>query len=157
MRCAALTVARVVILAVAMAGVPRIAAAADAIEPGLWRINTRTATGLALGPPMASTKCLTADQARDVAVTFSPVVGTINSECAPIERTFVDGKLKWHLVCKGQLDMDMSGEFNFDSATHYTATLHSKADMAGNTVVNSQNLIEATRVSDCPQGEPPTQ
>ncbi len=151
-----ITTVRIVVILIAMQlGVPRVVAAADAIEPGLWRITTRTATGLALGPPQISSKCLTAEQARDVVATFSPVVGTVNSECAPIERSFVDGKLKWHLVCKGQLDMDMSGEFNFDSQQHYTATLHSKAEMAGSTVVNSQSLIEALRVSECQQGTPP--
>jgi hypothetical protein len=154
-RCATAIVVRIVFILIMSLGAMRTAAAVDAIEPGLWQISTRTATGLALGPPQPSSKCLTPEQARDVVATFSPVVGTVNSECAPIERSFTDGKLKWHLVCKGQLDMDMSGEFNFDSSTHYTATLHSKAEMAGKTVVNTQSLIEAARVSDCPQGDPP--
>ena len=75
--------------------------------------------------------------------TFSPVAGTINSECAPLERSFEGGKLTWKLVCKGQLDMELTGEFNFDSPRHYTATIHNRAEMAGQPVANSQSVLEA--------------
>ncbi len=124
-------------------------ASADGIDPGLWQIITRVATGIALGPPQQSQKCLTPAQTNDLATTFSPVAGTINSECAPIERSFEGGKLTWKLVCKGQLDMELSGEFNFDSPRHYTATIHNKAEMAGQQVANSQSVLEARWVSEC--------
>jgi hypothetical protein len=123
---------------------------ADGIEPGLWKIMTRVATGVVLGPPQPSQKCLTSAQTGDLAATFSPVANTINSECAPLERSFVDGKLSWKLVCKGQLNMELTGEFHFDSPRHYSATVHSKAEMGGQQVANSQSVIDAQWVSDCP-------
>ena len=55
------------------------AAQADGIEPGLWRIINRTETGGVIGPPHVSSKCLTAEQARDLGTTFSPVPSTVNS------------------------------------------------------------------------------
>ena len=127
------------------------AAFADGIEPGLWKITSRTATGGVIGPPHESSKCLTADQAHDLATTFSPVPSTINSVCAPIERSLNGQRLTWRLTCKGQLDMELSGEFNFDSSHHYTATVLTKATIGGMQMVNSQNTLEAQWVSECSQ------
>jgi uncharacterized protein DUF3617 len=138
-----------VLLAVLAWTVP--AAYADDIEPGLWKITSRVKNGDGpLGPPMESSKCLTPEQTSDIAKAFSPIANTINSECAPIERSFADRKLSWRLVCKGQLDMELTGDFNFDSPRHYSATVTSKAAMGGMAMVNSQNVLEAERVSDCP-------
>jgi hypothetical protein len=124
---------------------------ADGIEPGLWKTTTRVdAGGGVIGPPRASQKCLTPEETRDLAKTFSPVSRTINSECAPLESSLVDGNLKWKLVCKGQLDMELTGEFSFDKPRHYTATVTSKAAMAGQQVANSKTMLEAEWVSECP-------
>ena len=138
-------------------GLPAIALAlsatvalADGIEPGLWKITSRTQTGGVIGPPHESSKCLTADQTRDLATTFSPIPSTVNSVCAPIERSLKGEKLTWRLVCKGQLNMELTGEFDFDSAHHYTATMQTKAEMAGMVMVDSQNTLEAVWVSACP-------
>jgi hypothetical protein len=125
-------------------------AAADGIEPGLWRIISRVESNGVVGPPQQSAKCLTPEQTRDLAATFSPVQRTINSECQPIERSLGDGKLNWKLVCKGQLDMELTGEFIFDSPRHYTATVQTKAAVAGMLMANSRNTLEAQWVSECP-------
>jgi hypothetical protein len=126
------------------------AAFADDIEAGLWKVITRTETGGVIGPPHESLKCLTAEQTADLATTFSPVAGTINSVCGPIDRSLKDGKLTWHLACKGQLDMDLSGEFNFDSPHHYAGNVHTSAQMAGMQMVDSQNILEGQWMSACP-------
>jgi hypothetical protein len=122
---------------------------ADGIEPGLWKITTRVEADGVVGPPRESGKCLTADETRDVAKTFSPVASTVNSECAPLERSFVDGKLLWKLVCKGQLDMELIGEFHFDAPRHYSARIRNTAVMAGRQVANSLNMLDAQWVSEC--------
>jgi hypothetical protein len=124
---------------------------ADGIEPGLWKITSRTATGGVIGPPHESSRCLTAEQARDLATTFSPVSRTENSVCAPLERSFNGQRLSWKLVCKGQLDMEVTGDFDFDDAHHYTAKTQTKAAMAGQTMIDSQDTLEAQWVSACPQ------
>jgi Protein of unknown function (DUF3617) len=125
---------------------------ADGIEAGLWRIITRNQSGGVAAPPVTSTKCLTAEQVQDLGAAFSPIPQQIvNSTCAPIERSMVGPRLTWHLVCKGQIDMDLSGDFNFDSPHHYTATVRSKAAMAGMPMVDSENLLEGQWVSACPQ------
>jgi hypothetical protein len=121
------------------------------IEPGLWKITSRTDSGGVIGPPRVSSKCLTADQVHDLPTTFSPVFQTVNSECAPMERSFDGQKLTWHLVCKGQLDMELNGNFNFDSPHHYTGTVRNKAAMMGQTMADSQEMLEAEWVSACQQ------
>jgi Protein of unknown function (DUF3617) len=135
--------------AVAAAVLAGSVAFADGIDPGLWRITSRTATGGVIGPPHESSKCLSASEAHDLATTFSPIAGTINSVCAPIERSLDGGRLIWHLICKGQLDMELTGEFNFDNPHHYTATVTTKAAMAGMQMIDSQNTLEAQWVSEC--------
>ena len=127
------------------------AAYADGIDPGLWKITTRTQNAGVIGPPHESSKCLTAQQTSDLGTTFSPVPQTVNSACAPIERSLSGPLLNWHLVCKGQLDMELTGEFNFDSSHHYTATVRTKAAMAGRPMIDTQNMLEGQWVSACPQ------
>jgi Protein of unknown function (DUF3617) len=117
------------------------AAFADGIDPGLWKIISRTATGGVIGPPHESSKCLTADQARDLATTFSPIPSTVNSVCAPIERSLNGQRLTWRLTCKG----------HFDTSRHYTATVRTQAAMGGMQMVDSQDTLEAQWVSECSQ------
>lgn len=124
---------------------------ADGIEAGLWKITTIVETNGMAGPPRESSKCLTADQVADLPSTFSPIPSTINSTCEPIKRSFDGKKLSWHLVCKGELDMELTGEFNFDSAHHYTGSVQSTASMGGQAMPGSKNTVEGQWVSACPK------
>ena len=126
-------------------------ACAEGLEPGLWKTIDRSEAAGVISPPQESSKCLTAEQTNDLPTTFSPVSRTVNSVCAPIERSFTGKKLIWRLVCKGQLDMELNGEFDFDSPHHYTATVQTKAAMAGMAMVDTRELIEGQWVSECPQ------
>jgi uncharacterized protein DUF3617 len=127
------------------------AAFADGIAPGLWKITTHPESGGVAGLPHESSKCLTAEQTNDLGTTFSPTATTINSDCAPIERSLNGPLLTWHLVCNGQLNMELSGTFNFDSPHHYAGTVRTKAEMVGMPTVDTQNTIEGEWVSACPQ------
>ncbi len=138
-------------VAAAILALPAAIAFADGIEAGLWKITTTVETGGMTGPPRQSSKCLTAEQVEDLPATFSPIASTINSTCEPIERSFDGKKLIWHLLCKGQLDMELSGEFDFDSPHHYTGTVQSAASMAGRPMPGSKNNVEGEWVSACPQ------
>jgi hypothetical protein len=126
-------------------------ACAEGIDAGLWKITTVSETGGMSGPPHETTKCLTAEQVADLPTTFSPIASTINSACEPMQRSFDGKKLAWHLVCKGQLDMELIGEFNFDSPHHYTGTVESKASMAGQSMPSSKNTVEGQWASACAQ------
>jgi hypothetical protein len=125
-------------------------ACADGIEPGLWKTTNRNVAGGVISPPQETSQCLTAEQTDDLPATFSPISRTVNSECAPIERSFDGKKLTWRLVCKGQLDMELNGVFDFDSSHHYTAMVRTKAAMAGTTMADAQQMIEGQWVSACP-------
>ena len=69
---------------------------------------------------------------------------TLNTEYEATGRT-----LKWRLQCRGQLDVDVAGQFNFDSPLHYTATITSKGRMAGALISDVKTELEGERVSDC--------
>ena len=122
---------------------------AEGVAPGLWRIISRTETGGVIGPPHESSRCLTEDQARDVATTFVPPPSADNSSCTPIERSVSGQKLTWHVTCRGQLDMEQAGEFTFDSPHHYTATTRTRATVSGKTMIDSQDTVEGQWVSEC--------
>ena len=124
-------------------------ALAEGVAPGLWRIISRTETGGVIGPPHESSRCLTEDQARDVATTFVPPPSADNSSCTPIERNVSGQKLTWHVTCRGQLDMEQAGEFTFDSPHHYTATTRTRATVSGKTMIDSQDTLEGQWVSEC--------
>jgi hypothetical protein len=124
-------------------------ARAEGIQAGLWKITASMETGGTTGPPHEQFKCLTAEQVKDLPTTFSPQATTINSICAPIERTFDGEKLHFHLICKGQLDMELTGAFDFDSQQHYTGTVEAKAAMAGQTMPPSLQNLDAHWVSEC--------
>lgn len=146
-----MTYRRIAIVTLAAFAFSASAACADGIEPGLWKITTHPESGGVAGPPHESSKCLTPEQTGDLGATFSPTAATINSDCAPIERSLEGPLLTWHLVCKGQLNVDLSGAFNFDNPRHYTGTVQTKAEMAGMPTVDSQNTIEGQWLSACPQ------
>jgi hypothetical protein len=103
----------------------------------------------AAAPMSVKARCLTPEQAGDVTKTFGPVMGTINSTCDPMESETSGRRFKWHLQCKGQLDLDISGDFNFDSQSHYTATVASKGWMAGTLISDVKTKLEGERVSAC--------
>jgi len=126
-------------------------ALADGLEPGLWQVISRTQTGGVIGPPHESSKCLTPQDTGDLATTFSPVSRTVNSECAAIERSFNGSRLNWRVACKGQLDMELTGEFNFENPRHYTGMVQTKAAMADMVMLNSQESFEGRWISACPQ------
>ena len=135
---------------VAVVGLSISAVLADGIEPGLWRVISRTQTGGVIGLPHESSKCLTPQDVGDLATSFSPVSRTVNSTCSPIERSLSGSRLSWRLTCKGQLDMELTGEFNFDSPRHYSGTVQSKAARAGVPMLDSQENIEGRWLSACP-------
>jgi hypothetical protein len=125
------------------------AAADNLIEPGQWKVTSNTVMNGAAAPPQVKARCLTPEQVGDVAKTFGPVSGTVNSTCEQTEFEATGRTLKWRLQCRGQLDVDVAGNFNFDSPLHYTATITSKGRMAGALISDVKTELEGERVSDC--------
>ena len=123
---------------------------ADGIEPGLWKIISRIETNGVMSPPQESTKCLTPEQIRDLAVTFSPVPRTINSECGPIERSLDGDRLKWKLSCTGQLNMELTGDYTFRDRRQYAGIVRTRTAMGGRPMSDTVTTLYAERVSNCP-------
>src|ERR1700722_710289 len=130
-----------------------VAAAAEnpSIEPGQWKVTSTTRMNGATMAPGVKTRCLTSEQAGDVAKTFGPAGNTMNSTCAPVEFEIEGTRMKWHLQCKGQLDFDVAGDFNFDSRTHYTATVTSKGWMAGKLMNDTKTELVGEHIGECGQ------
>src|SRR6516165_7714802 len=86
----------------------------------------------------------------DLDKTFSPISRTTNSTCERVEHESTPQRLKWRLQCTGQIDMDVAGEFTFDSPEHYTATVTARSFMLGRLMQSVRTSIEGQRVGDCP-------
>lgn len=132
-----------------LAGLASPAVAQSTIEPGLWKVTTKVLMNGNPTPVEVKTRCITPEQAADVVKTFSPAFAVMNAECKRDEPKFEGGKLSWRLVCKGQLDTDVSGEFNFSNPKHYTAIVVTKGWMAGQQVVDSSGAIEGEHTGAC--------
>jgi uncharacterized protein DUF3617 len=119
------------------------------VEPGQWKVTSTTVINGAVQPAQSKGRCISAEQAADVARTFGPVSGTVNSTCEAPEIKTTERTLSWRLTCRGQLDADVAGEFNFDTPRHYTAMVTSQGRMAGALISDVKTGIEGERVGDC--------
>src|SRR5215475_14389670 len=123
--------------------------AEDLLEAGQWKVTSSSVINGVTSPPQAKFRCITPEQAGDVAKTFGPVSGTINSTCADPEIETAGRTLSWRLQCRGQLDADVAGNFNFDNPQHYKATVTSRAQMGGRLISDVKTELEGERVGDC--------
>ena len=124
-------------------------ALADGIQPGLWKITTTVVNNGAKSPPQTNARCLTTEQANDLAETFSPRFGGVNTQCKRTRYEKSEQKLIWRLECRGQIDMDSAGEFTFFSPLRYTATIATKGWMGRDQIADTQVALEGTFVGSC--------
>src|SRR5215468_4343938 len=148
-RAAPQSAALVLIAGLAIGCVMSQPAAADGIAPGEWKLTETIVMNGSKTPVQSRTRCLTAEQAADTAATFSPEYRTVNSGCERVEFNSSATALRWRMRCTGQLDMDVTGDFTFDTPKHYSATIVSKGAMAGREVVNTTVSIEGEHVGEC--------
>src|SRR5215470_4945885 len=124
-------------------------AAAEGIAPGEWKLTETIVMNGNKTAPQTRTRCLSPEQASDTAATFSPEYRTVNSGCERVEFESTATALRWRMRCTGQMDMDVSGDFSFDTPKHYSATIISKGAMGGREFVNSSVSIEAEHIGEC--------
>ena len=124
-------------------------AAADGIAPGEWQLTETIVMNGSRTPTQTRTRCLSSEQAGNTAATFSPEYQTVNSGCERVEFSTSATALRWRMKCTGQLNMDVAGDFVFDTPKHYKATIVSKGAMAGRELVNTTVDIEGEHIGDC--------
>jgi hypothetical protein len=137
-------------IATALVLVVAVAAHADGLQAGQWKVVSKPENNGIAGPQMENMRCLTEDDVKDLDRTFSPVSRTTNSTCERTEHESTSQRLKWRLQCTGQLDMDVAGEFLFDNPQHYTATVTARSSMIGRMLNDVRTAIEGQRVGECP-------
>ena len=136
-----------ILLLFALTCIPLTAGAVE-LQPGQWRVVTTPLSGPAM-PPGVTMRCLKPEEVKDPGKTFAPQVSTVNSECERTRFDLDETSLTWRLQCKGQLDMDVAGQFVFESPTKYSAIIATKAAMLERIVQESVVTITAERVGDC--------
>jgi Protein of unknown function (DUF3617) len=123
---------------------------ADGLRAGQWKtVQSAEINGVA-GPIQQGARCLTEEAVADLDKTFSPISRTTNSTCERVEHELTPQRLKWRLQCTGQIDMEVAGEFNFDSPEHYAAIITARSFMQGRLMQSVRTSIEGQRVGECP-------
>ena len=125
-------------------------AGADGLRAGQWKTSQSAEINGVAGPLQQNMRCLTPEAVADLDKTFSPVSRTTNSTCERVEHEVTPQRLKWRLQCTGQLDMDVAGEFTFDSPEHYSAVITAQSSMQGRVMQTVRTSIEGQRVGECP-------
>jgi len=127
------------------------AAQAQQLEAGQWRVmTTQLNEGPASSPPQIKMRCMTPAEVADPAKTFTPEVSTVNATCERTEYALEGNYLKWRLQCRGQIDMDVAGQFIFESPTRYTAMVATKATVMDRVVQTTISTIDGQRIGECP-------
>lgn len=126
------------------------AAQAQQLEAGQWRVmTTQLGEGPVAAPPQIKMRCLTPAEVADPAKTFTPEVSTVNATCERTEYVLEGNFLKWRLQCRGQIDMDVAGQFIFESPTRYSAMIATKATVMERVVQSTLSTIDGQRVGEC--------
>jgi len=125
------------------------ASAADGIQPGLWKITTAVLNNGMQMPSQTNARCLTAEQAGDLADTFSPRFGGMNTTYQRTQYKKSEQRLTWRLECRGQLNMDSAAEFTFVSPLRYTAVISTKGWMGNQQMVDTQVTLQGEYVGAC--------
>jgi hypothetical protein len=123
---------------------------AQELQAGLWKVVTTPEINGVTGPDQETMRCLTSDDVNNIEATFSPNSRATNSTCEMAEHELSPQRLRWHLQCTGQIDMDVAAEFIFVAPDHYTATITTGASMLGKEIQHSRAAIKAQRVGACP-------
>ena len=132
-----------------LAGAMPIAAAAEGLQAGQWQVTTLTSIDGAPPMPQRNERCLGPEAVADLDKTFSPVANTVNSACERVEHEFSPARLKWRLQCRGQVDMNVAGEFVFETPERYTATVTTELSIAGQLMQSSKAALVGLRIGEC--------
>ena len=100
-------------------------------------------------PPQTNARCLTAGQASDLADTFSPRFGGMNTTCQRTQYEKSGQKLTWRLECRGQLNMNSAAEFIFLSPLRYTAVILTKGWIGNQQMMDTQVTLQGEFVGAC--------
>ena len=140
--------ARSVMVAAALAALAG-AANAEGLQAGFWKVTTTPEVNGNPAPTQVNMRCLTPADVADLDKTFSPETRMQNIACERVEHEVSPTSLKWRFQCTGQLTMDVTGIFRFETPQRYSAEVNTKASIGGQTM-NSRVKIEAERVGECP-------
>jgi len=124
-------------------------APADGLSPGLWRVINKPQINGTAGPVTQTQRCLSEADVADLDKTFSPASRTINSECEMAEHEFSPQRLKWRLQCTGQVDMEVAGEFIFETPEHYTGLVAARSSMQGRLMQDVRTEIDGQLTGPC--------
>ena len=125
-------------------------AMADGLLAGQWATVQSAEIDSVVGPVQRGTRCLTPEAVADLDKTFSPISRTTNSTCERVEHESTPQRLKWRLQCTGQIDVDVTGAFTFDTPDHYSAIITARSFMQGRLMQSVRTSIEGQRVGECP-------
>jgi hypothetical protein len=123
--------------------------AAEAPEPGLWRITTRTESGAGEKPARERTHCLTPEEARTFVANAPFEMTSKGVTCRSLDSEVTDNGQVLRLKCSGNGGaFDASARYVLHDSRRYTLMLHAFSPLAP-TAMAATTTIEAQRLGDC--------
>ena len=123
------------------------------MRPGKWEVkmNVEMAGMPQQMPPMATTHCITPEQAvnpgKDVMDRMKKAQQGAEN-CQITQHDLVDKTARWSLECKGAQRIESTGEITFDSDVAYHGIIKSEVQTPAGAMSMTQR-IEARRVGEC--------
>lgn len=138
-------------VSLAVATVLLLASGARAAEPqpGWWEVKVKINVP---GAPreQVSTSCITAEHTKNIATGFTPAQDQ-SPNCTRTSYKWDGTRITIQVQCKMQNSTSVGDMvYDFDTPTHYTATMTNRISMRGQNVVSVMTM-EGRRVGDCPK------
>ena len=143
-----------IVAAVALAMLACQPCAADGLQPGLWKVTTRTQMA---GSPVrenSRTSCMSVDAANDAYKSF---LGEekVQPGCTQF-RELKANTLTWQTECSRQNGISGKGSIVFDSPQHYSGSAMMTRSLGGMGLPEGQAVtisvtMEGRRVGECSQ------
>jgi len=123
------------------------ALAADAPQPGLWKVTVKSLNNDTVIMERADNRCLKPEQLSAIEKSFVPEQG---AACTRTAFEWTGKRLSWRIACTEPVKMDNSGWYEFDAPTHYTGELTVRIVIPNGSETLARTQIEGQRVGDCP-------
>lgn len=135
-------------LAIGLALSAMLAHAAEAPEPGLWRITAKTESG-GEKPARVQTHCLTPEEARIFIADAPFEITSKGVTCRSVDSEITDNGRVLRLKCGGDGGtFDASARYVLHDPRRYTIVLHAFSPLAP-TAMAATSTFEAHRLGDC--------
>jgi Protein of unknown function (DUF3617) len=142
-RAASIAIAVGIVLASALP-----AGAVEGPKPGMWKVITRVEENGGPIKETTQTNCVTAADFKDPGKAIQPEQSTPDEPCNRTGYRWDGRRLHFRIECTGNATSSSVGDIYYDTRTHFTGTITTKAQM-GDRKFDGHVTLTGERTGDC--------